>query len=219
MNALLGGGKQSGSSHGGSSNNFGGLANQVLSGLTHTGSGSQGSHGSSGGGIGGKIASQLASNLFSSGSKPATQNYHNGQQTTQYQHSGGLAGSVMGGVANMFGGGGGNSNNSVCYNQSPGRYCAGQRATGLTCTSLAQPELRLQHFRAGRGIRRARAPYFIPALSVVVPSNPTHSPGFPSTVVPHNRLECPCAIGPHVPGAPATASELLRPVTSTSTAA
>lgn len=105
MNALLGG-KQSGS-HSGSSNNFGGLANTVLSGLTH--SGGSGGHGSSGGqsgsgGLGGKLVGQLASNLFSSGnSKPPPQTYH-GAQTAQHQSSGGLAGSMMGGVAHMFGG-------------------------------------------------------------------------------------------------------------------
>lgn len=108
MNALLGGNKQSGN-HGTSSNNLSGLANQVFSGLTHSGSGSHGtsaSHGSSsGGGLGGKLVGQLAQNLFSSGSKPQgqAQNYHSGQQTTQ-PNSGGLAGSMMGGVAHMFGG-------------------------------------------------------------------------------------------------------------------
>lgn len=115
MNALLGG-KQSGSNgkHTGSSNNFGGLASQVLSGLTHSGASSSnassGAHNASGG-LGGKIVGQLASNFFSSGSngKPV-QNYHSGQ-TAQQQSSGGLAGSMMGGVAHMFGG---QSHNSVC---------------------------------------------------------------------------------------------------------
>lgn len=118
MNALLGGGKQSGSGHGGSSNNLGGLASQVFSGLASGGSGSHsasGGHGSSGGGgLTGKLASQLAANIFSSGNKPQStpQSYHSGQQTTQHQNSGGLAGSVMGGVAHMFGG---QSQGSVCY--------------------------------------------------------------------------------------------------------
>lgn len=108
MNALLGGNKQS-SSHGGSSNNLGGLANQVFSGLTHNSSGSHGAssnHGSSSGGLGGKLVGQLAQNLFSSGNKPQAQpqTYHGGQQTTSQQNSGGLAGSMMGGVAHMFGG-------------------------------------------------------------------------------------------------------------------
>lgn len=108
MNALLGGNKQSGN-HSSSSNNLGGLASQVFSGLTHSGSGSQGtsaSHGSSSGGLGGKLVGQLAQNLFSSGNKPQaqSQNYHSGQQTAQQQNSGGLAGSMMGGVAHMFGG-------------------------------------------------------------------------------------------------------------------
>lgn len=106
MNALLGG-KQTSNGHS-NSNNLGGLAGQVLSGLTHSNnSGSHGStHGSSNsGGLGGKIVGQLASNLFSSGnsnSKPP-QNYHGGQ-SAQPQNTGGLAGSVMGGVAHMFGG-------------------------------------------------------------------------------------------------------------------
>lgn len=115
MNALLGGNKQSGN-HNGSSNNLGGLASQVFSGLTHSSSGSHGTsanHSSSGGsGLGGKLVGQLAQNLFSSGNKPQAQstNYHSGQQTTT-QNSGGLAGSMMGGVAHMFGG---QSHSSVC---------------------------------------------------------------------------------------------------------
>lgn len=114
MNALLGG-KQSGSGHN-NSNNFGGLANSVLSGLTHN---SNGNHGSSGGnssgsgGIGGKLVGQLASNLFSSGNKPQQQqqqNYHGGQ-AAQTSNSGGLAGALMGQAAHMFGG---QAHSTVC---------------------------------------------------------------------------------------------------------
>lgn len=112
MNALLGG-KQggSGSGHNSNSSPFGGLANQVISGLTNSNSGGHGQqqqhHGSSGaaGGLGGKIVGQLTSNLFSSGNKPAQpQNYHSGQSAQSSHNSGGLAGSMMGSVAHMFGG-------------------------------------------------------------------------------------------------------------------
>ncbi len=79
--------------HGGGSNPLG----QIIGGLTHSG-------GHGGGNMGGKLVGQLASNLFSSGNKPSQpQNYHGGPSATP-QHSGGLAGSVMGGVAHMFGG-------------------------------------------------------------------------------------------------------------------
>lgn len=105
MNSVLGGGKQSGH---GSSNQFGGLANQVLNSFTNNNSGNHGgNHGApmrGGSGLGGKLASQLASSLFSSSSKPTPQNYHSGQQATQHQNSGGLAGSMMGGVASLLGG-------------------------------------------------------------------------------------------------------------------
>ncbi len=97
---------QLGGSHGGQSHGAGGLANQLLSGLTHAGGGGHhsGGSGGGGGGIGGKLASQLASNLFHSSDKPPPpQNYH-GVQSAQPAHSGGLAGTVMGGVATMFGG-------------------------------------------------------------------------------------------------------------------
>ncbi|RYP54095.1 hypothetical protein DL768_001097 [Monosporascus sp. mg162] len=116
-NALLGhlsggGNKPHGGSHGNSngSSGLGGLANQLMGGL---GGGSHGgshgsSHGSSSGGHGpgnpGKLVGQLASSIFSSShNKPdQAQSYHSGQ-SHQPQHSGGLAGTVMGGVANMFG--------------------------------------------------------------------------------------------------------------------
>lgn len=99
-----------GSSHG--SGGLGGLANQLIGGI---GGGSHGgSHGSSSGGHNsgnpGKLVGQLASNLFSSGhNKPEqqSQNYNSGQAHPP-QHSGGLGGQVMGGVANMFGGHHGN---------------------------------------------------------------------------------------------------------------
>lgn len=110
MNALLGG-KQGGSGHNSSSSPFGGLANQVISGLTHSNGGGHaqqqhhGSSGAAGGGLGGKIVGQLTSNLFSSGNKPSQpQNYHSGQAAQSPHNSGGLAGSMMGSVAHMFGG-------------------------------------------------------------------------------------------------------------------
>ena len=118
MNALLGG-KQggSGSGHNSNSSPFGGLANQVISGLTHSNGGGHaqqqhhGSSGAAGGGLGGKLVGQLTSNLFSSGNKPQQpQSYHGGQPQGPH-HSGGLAGSVMGGVAHVFGG---QSGSSVC---------------------------------------------------------------------------------------------------------
>ena len=109
MNALLGG-KQS--SHNSNSSSYGGLASQVMSGLTHQSSGhGQQQHTSSGGssGLGGKLVGQLASNLFSSGNKPSqAQNYHSGQNT-QPHSSGGMGSSMMGGVAHMFGGQSGSS--------------------------------------------------------------------------------------------------------------
>lgn len=112
MNALLGS-KQSGSGHS-NSNNFGGLANSVLSGLTQNSNGNHGSsggHNSGSGGLSGKLVGQLASNLFSSGSKPQSQNYHGGQNA-QTSSSGGLAGTLMGQAAHMFGG---QSHSTVCW--------------------------------------------------------------------------------------------------------
>jgi hypothetical protein len=97
------------------SNSGGGLAGQLISGLTSSGGhGSSSSHGNSGG-LGGQLVGQLASNLFSSGSSdkpPAPQNYHGGQSSQSAHHSGGIAGAVMGGVANMFGG---SSHHPVCF--------------------------------------------------------------------------------------------------------
>ncbi len=78
------------------------LSAQIIGGLTHSGGG-HGSHGG-GGGLGGKLVEELASNMFSSGNKPPqSQSYHGGPSANP-QHAGGLAGSVMGGVAHMFGG-------------------------------------------------------------------------------------------------------------------
>jgi hypothetical protein len=72
---------------------------QLIGGMTHTSGGQSG-----GSGIGGKLANQLVSNLFSSSNKPAApQNYHGGP-TQNVQNTGGFAGSMMGGVAHMFGG-------------------------------------------------------------------------------------------------------------------
>lgn len=127
MNALLGG-KQSGNNHKPSSSPFGGLASQVISGLTHQSGGGhqqqQQQHGSSSsGGLGGKLVGQIASGLFSSGSKPAQQQQQQGQgyhsgQGAQSHGSGGL----MGGVAHMFGG---QSSSSVRLLHSAGNKCLG----------------------------------------------------------------------------------------------
>ena len=99
LNSALGSKPHGGGSHG--SSPFGGLAGQVVGGLLNSGHSSGGGHSSSGG-IGGKLASQLASNLFSSGNKPTSpQNYHGGQQSGHVP-SGGLVGGLVGGVAGMF---------------------------------------------------------------------------------------------------------------------
>jgi hypothetical protein len=132
MNALMGGGKNSGGSHGSSSNPLGGLASSFLSG-GHSNSGSHGNnqsgHSSSplsgiassllGGGSNssghnsggknsgaGKLVGQLASSLLSSNSnKPQQpQNYHGSQSSGQSSQHHGLAGAMMGGVANLMGG-------------------------------------------------------------------------------------------------------------------
>jgi hypothetical protein len=110
MNALLGG-KNSGNSSGGHGSNPLGLAGQLIGGITQSSGGqSSGSGGHGGGGKNpaGKLVGALASSLLSSGNnnKPQQpQNYHGGQTSGhQAQHSGGLAGAVMGGVASMFGG-------------------------------------------------------------------------------------------------------------------
>lgn len=95
MNALLGG--KSGSSP------LGQLANQFLSGGKNNHGGGGG--GSGGNGIGGKLASQLASNLFSPSQKPdAPSNYHGGHGSSKPTESGGMAGAFMGQMAHMFGG-------------------------------------------------------------------------------------------------------------------
>ncbi|OAA54888.1 WW/Rsp5/WWP domain protein [Cordyceps fumosorosea ARSEF 2679] len=107
MNALLGGKQSSG---GGGSSALGSLANQFLG-------GSSGGGGKNSSGIGGKLVGQLASNLFSPSDKPeAPSNYHGGQtQNASTHQQGGLAGAVMGGVASMFGGQQGSSNQNFGY--------------------------------------------------------------------------------------------------------
>lgn len=97
MNLLGGKHNGGGGGGGGGSNPLGTLAGQFLGG----GSG----HGNSGGGLG-KIGGALASSFLSSSNKPEQpQNFHGGNQAAGQQQSHGLAGSIMGGVANMFGGG------------------------------------------------------------------------------------------------------------------
>uniref|UniRef100_A0A8H7NDV8 WW domain-containing protein n=1 Tax=Bionectria ochroleuca TaxID=29856 RepID=A0A8H7NDV8_BIOOC len=147
MNALMGGGKNSGGSHGSSSNPLGGLASSFLSG-GHSNSGSHGNnqsgHSSSplsgiassllGGGSNssghnsggknsgaGKLVGQLASSLLSSNSnKPQQpQNYHGSQSSGQSSQHHGLAGAMMGGVANLMGGKPhGSSNQNFGYSNS-----------------------------------------------------------------------------------------------------
>lgn len=112
MNALLGGkhGSHSGGSGQHGSSPLGGLASQFLGGHGSS-SGSHGGHGGDGKNSAGKLVGQLASSFLHSSSNkpsPSPQNYHGGQasghgQSSQGGHNGGLAGAVMGGVANMFG--------------------------------------------------------------------------------------------------------------------
>lgn len=109
MNALLGG-KDNGQGQGGSGMNFGNLAGHLMGGSNsndHGGNGNGNSgHTASGGGKHtlGKIGGALASSfLHTSGDKPGhAQNAQGVGQTSGNQHHG-LAGSLMGGVANMFG--------------------------------------------------------------------------------------------------------------------
>lgn len=168
MNALLGG-KQGGSGHNSSSSPFGGLANQVISGLTHSNGGGHtqqqqhhGSSGAAGGGLGGKLVGQLTSNLFSSGNKPSQpQNYHSGQAAQSPHNSGGLAGSMMGSVAHMFGG---QSGASVrLHAKSPRIHDANEIVYMLTgACPFAEPKLRLLEFRSNRNLQWLRASRHIP---------------------------------------------------------
>ena len=105
LNALLGGKGHGGG--GGSGNALSGLANQFLGG---GGGHNNQHHGSSGGGgMGGKLVGKLTSSLLSPDPKPEQpQNYHGGQSGSGQQQQHGLAGSLMGGVASMFGGKHGN---------------------------------------------------------------------------------------------------------------
>ncbi|KAH0428871.1 ww domain-containing protein [Colletotrichum camelliae] len=116
MNALLGktsSHNNSSGSHGNSSSPLGGLASQLISGIG--GHGNNNANTSSGGKSSlGKLGGALASSFLNKpqqqqqqqgqqGHQGQQQNYHGSQSTGQQQH-GGLAGSLMGGVANMFGG-------------------------------------------------------------------------------------------------------------------
>ncbi|KAI0124837.1 WW domain-containing protein [Xylariales sp. AK1849] len=112
-------------SHGKQSNNssspLGGIAGQLIGGLSG-GSSHNNSHGSgsSSSNPAGKLVGALASSIFSGGKQghqQQPQNYHGGQSSTP-QNSGGFAGSVMGGVANMFGGNQGHSNQNYGYSNS-----------------------------------------------------------------------------------------------------
>lgn len=106
MNQLLGGKQSHGSGHGGGhGSNPLGLAGQLLGGLSGGGHGS-GGHGG-GSNPAGKLVGALASSVLSSNKPQNTtpQNYHGGPPQNQPHHSGGLAGTLMGGVASMFGGG------------------------------------------------------------------------------------------------------------------
>lgn len=92
-----------------------GLAGQLI------GSVAGGGHGSSSGGgsggknsVPGKLVGALASNLFSSGNKPAQpQNYH-GDSSSHGSSPAHGGGGLIGGVASFLGGAGGKHNQSVC---------------------------------------------------------------------------------------------------------
>ncbi|KAK9783944.1 hypothetical protein AB5N19_09885 [Seiridium cardinale] len=142
MNQISGGhGKQSNNSGGHGSSPLGGIAGQLLGGLSGSnshGNSQSNSHSSGGNNGAGKLVGALASSLFSSGGKTEhqqPQNYHGGQSSTP-QQSGGFAGSVMGGVANMFGGSQGHSKN-----QNYGYSNAGQSGgyTGQAPPTSYQP--------------------------------------------------------------------------------
>lgn len=117
MNALLGKNSShnnSSGSHGNSSSPLGGLASQLISGIG--GHGNNNANTSSGGKSSlGKLGGALASSFLNKpqqqqqqqgqqGYQGQQQNYHGSQSTGHQQQHGGLAGSLMGGVANMFGG-------------------------------------------------------------------------------------------------------------------
>lgn len=81
--------------------------------------------------MGGKLVGKLASNLFSSSDKPEQpSNYHGGQSTGSNQNHG-MAGSLMGGVASMFGGKHGSDGQNYGYSNSgsPGAGYSGQAPT------------------------------------------------------------------------------------------
>ncbi|KAH8194078.1 hypothetical protein TruAng_011759 [Truncatella angustata] len=152
----ISGGKQSHNS-GNSSSPLSGIAGQLMGGLTGSSShgSSQGnSHGSSSNNGAGKLVGALASSLFSSGGKTEhqqPQNYHGGQTSTP-QQSGGFAGSVMGGVANMFGGSPGQSSQNYGYSNAgqSGGY-SGQapptsyQPSGQSTTAYSSPPPAGQH--------------------------------------------------------------------------
>ncbi|TDZ22993.1 hypothetical protein Cob_v004084 [Colletotrichum orbiculare MAFF 240422] len=150
MNALLGG-KNSGhgsssASHNSSSTPLSGLASQLMSGIGgHSGNGSSGGKSSLG-----KLGGALASSLLSSGNKPqhqGQQQSHQGSQSTGTQQHGGLAGSLMGGVANMFGGGKQNhSGNDFGYtNNTSGGVGSGGGYTGQAPPTSYQPSATYSH--------------------------------------------------------------------------
>ncbi|KAK8087268.1 hypothetical protein PG994_002242 [Apiospora phragmitis] len=181
MNQLSG--KPHGGSGGGSgSNGLGGLASQFLGG----GHGNNNSgHGNSSGGQGGaggpagKLVGALASSLFSSGGsgKPdQPQNYHGGQ-SHQPAQSGGFAGSVMGGVANMFGGNNqGHSSQNFGYSNTgnQGGYSgqappASYQPSGASTPAYSSPSTG-QHTSQHGGVPSYGAPQH---------QQPQHTPSFP----------------------------------------
>lgn len=221
MNALLGG-KQSGGSHG-NSNNFGGLATSVLSGLSHNSNGNHGSSGGHGGGssgLGGKIVGQLASNLFSSGSKPQQQNNYHGGQTAQTSNSGGLAGALMGQAAHMFGG---QSHSTVCgsfLTRMP--LCQKQEKITNLCLPAIEPKLRVFELGPARNIQRCCAACVLSAAWHVVPpvscTAIPHAPERPwcsATIVSHACIESPTTLDAILSDANAgTAESLWAPGTT-----
>lgn len=115
MNQISGGKQSQGSSGNHGSSPLAGIAGQLLGGLGGSSNhGNSSSHNANSNNGAGKLVGALASSLFSTGAKTEhqqPQNYHGGQSSTP-QASGGFAGSVMGGVANMFGG---NQTHAVRY--------------------------------------------------------------------------------------------------------
>lgn len=199
MNALLSSGKQSGSSnHGSSSSPLVGLAGQFLGGSSGS------NHGKSSSSTG-KIVGQLASSFLSSANHTANKpeaptNYHGGHTQGAAGHAqGGLAGSVMGGVANMFGGNKpGHSVRTFCIFLSI-------PTTDITCSHLTHPRARTTATptRGPTAATRARHPPTTPAAA--------------AAALPHRRITTARA-PPSLPHRHRTAAVIRAATISTRTA-